>query len=91
MTPENKAAFEDNRHHWHTLKNAGYLRSLNANEKAAILKAAKDEFFGEGFNPDMWCGECVMDFIKQTYQRFEQWEAEQPIIVEANFPSNKDL
>lgn len=94
MTEANKKAFEDNRHHYLTLKNAGYLRGLNQHEKNNLLKAAREEFYGDKYSPDMWCAPCLVDFINGIYRQYDEWVKNNPVIeisqpVSANFPSHK--
>ncbi len=89
MTEENKKALDDNRRFFISLTGpAQMLTGLNNNEKSAILKAAREEFFGAGYSPDLWCGPCIAEFIIRTYRAYDNWLASQPVIVLANFPKH---
>lgn len=89
MTPENEKIFRDNYHHWVTLRDAFYLRGLNVHERENILKAAREEFYGQKYNPDMTCPTCIANMMKQVFTQFDDWADRQPITVQTSFPSNK--
>ena len=72
MKPENKTILDKNLHHWITLERAFYLRGLNHHEQQDILKAIREEW-EPNFNPDLWCGTCLADFVKKAYRNYHEW------------------
>jgi hypothetical protein len=48
------------------------------------------KYWQSGYNTDLWCGPCVSDMVLKLYRHYDEWIAEQPVKVEANFPSNKE-
>lgn len=88
MKPENKQFLDDNRHHHTTLVKAFYLRSLSAEVRSKMQQIIADEF-QKGYSTDLWCGPCVTEMVLKLYRHYDEWLAQQPIKVEANFPSNK--
>jgi hypothetical protein len=90
MKPENKQFLEANYHHWVTLRDAQFLRGLNANEREGMVRVMAEEF-QPGYTCDLWCPTCVFEMVKSLYTRYEQWKLDnpEPIEVAASFPSNK--
>jgi hypothetical protein len=90
MKPENKAFLEANWHHWETLKNAQYLKGLNAHERENFQRIMSEEF-QPGYTADLWCPTCCADMVRLLYTRYEAWKAAnpEPIEMKANFPSHK--
>lgn len=68
------AANLDKHRHFHTslVGPAQMLRGLNNGEKNDILLAGR-EFFGQGYSPDLWCGPCIADMIKQVYNAYDKY------------------
>lgn len=98
MKPENIVTLEKHRHHHDTLVRAFYVKGLNSAEKEDMLRVMREEFAPMA-NPDMWCGECIAEFIKDLYGRFDRYLGERPVVVDpvesdaiitkANFPKHK--
>lgn len=88
MTAEDKQFLDDNRHHHETLVKAFYLRSLSA-ETRTRMQDIIGKYFQPGYHTDLWCGHCVSDMVLKLYKHYDEWLAQQPITVKANFPSNK--
>ncbi len=88
MTEEDKKFLDDNRHHHETLVKAFYLRSLSA-ETRTRMQDIIVKYFQPGYHTDLWCGPCVSDMVLKLYKHYDEWLAQQPITVKANFPSNK--
>lgn len=99
MKPENRKFLEDNRHHYDTLRNAFYIRHLNAGEREGMVRVMGEEF-APGYTADLWCSPCVADMVTLLYTRYDAWLAAQPkeqtevvstkpLIIASNFPSNK--
>jgi hypothetical protein len=76
MKPENKGFLEDNRHHWHTLRDAQYLRHLDGNTRSEMQRIMGEEF-RPGYTADLWCPPCVSEMLSSLYREFEKWEAAQ--------------
>jgi hypothetical protein len=89
MTPEDIQFLDDNRHHYDTLIKAFYLRSLSG-EIRSRMQEIIGKYWQSGYNTDLWCGPCVSDMVLKLYRHYDEWIAEQPVKVEANFPSNKE-
>lgn len=88
MTVEDKQFLEDNRHHYDTLIKAFYLRSLPG-ETRSRMQDIIGKYWQPGYSTDLWCGPCVVDMVKKLYRHYDEWLAQQPVTVQANFPSNK--
>lgn len=78
MTQHNIDLLEKHKHHYETLVRAGYLRGLNQHEKNDLLHVARTEFFGVNYNPDMWCGQCVLDAVTAIYRAYENYLKSKP-------------
>jgi hypothetical protein len=88
MTPETIQFLNDNRHHYDTLIKAFYLRSLSAEVRTRMQEIIRQEW-EPGYHTDLWCGPCVSDMVKKLYRLYDEWLKQQPVTVQANFPSNK--
>lgn len=88
MKPENKKFLDENRHHHDTLIKAFYLRSLSGEVRSRMQQIIAEEF-QPGYSTDLWCPPCVSDMVRKLYRHYDEWLAQQPITVEANFPSHK--
>lgn len=77
MKPENILTLEKHRHIHDTLIRAFYVKGLNYIEREDLVRVMREEF-NPISNPDLWCGECVADFIKDLYRRFDQYLAANP-------------
>jgi hypothetical protein len=73
MQQANKDFLDATRHHYLTLVNAGYLRGLNVHEKEGLIRVAREEFFGAGYSPDMFCPSCVAEMVKSVYRAYDNW------------------
>jgi hypothetical protein len=89
MTTDDKQFLDDNRHHYVTLIKAFYLRSLSA-EVRSRMQEIIGKYWQPGYHTDLWCGPCVSDMVKKVYRYYDDWIAEQPVTVNANFPLNKE-
>lgn len=81
MKPENRQFLEDNLHHWHTLRDAQYLKGLNANERDGMMRVMSEEF-QPGYTTDLWCQQCAADMVSLLYRSYEAFlekEKQQPI------------
>lgn len=88
MTPEDIQFLNDNRHHYDTLIKAFYLRSLSG-EVRSRMQDIIGRYWQPGYHADLWCPPCCVDMIKKLYRHYDEWLAQQPVKIEANFPSNK--
>ena len=88
MTPENIQFLDNNRHHHETLIKAFYMRSLSAEVRTRMQQIIADEF-QPGYSTDLWCAPCVTEMVKKLYRHYDEWLAQQPVTVNASFPSNK--
>lgn len=88
MKPENKQFLDENKHHYDTLIKAFYLRSLSGEVRSRMQQIIAEEF-QPGYSTDLWCPSCVSDMVKKLYRHYDEWLAQQPVTVHANFPSNK--
>lgn len=90
MRQENIDFLEANYHHWATLRDAQYLKGLNANEREGMQRVMAEEFV-KGYTADLWCPSCCADMVRQLYTRYDTWKTEnntEPIKVKASFPRN---
>jgi hypothetical protein len=88
MTLETIQFLNDNRHHYDTLIKAFYLRSLSAEVRTRMQEIIRQEW-EPGYHTDLWCGPCVSAMVLKLYRHYDEWLAQQPVTVQANFPSNK--
>lgn len=91
MKQENIDILENLKQHWHTLRDAGFIKGLNSKEKGDMLKVMREEFQPTA-NPDMWCGNCVAKFVKTLYTLYEKEKAKQelPTVIQATFPKHQN-
>jgi len=81
MKAANILTLEKHRHFHDTLIKAHYVKGLNYIEKEDMLRVYREEW-APNASPDLWCGECLADFIKDLYNRFDKYleNNPQPII-----------
>jgi hypothetical protein len=89
IAPEDIQFLNDNRHHHETLIKAFYLRSLSG-EIRSRMQEIIGKYWQPGYHTDLWCGPCVTEMVKLLYRHYDEWLAQQPVTVEASFPSNKE-
>lgn len=84
MTEETRLFLESTYHHWITLRDAQYMKGLNAREREGMIRAM--QFFQAGYTTDLWCPDCVAEMVRSLYTKFDQWKAEQaaklPVVCE---------
>jgi len=88
MTPETIQFLNDNRIHHETLTKAFYMRSLSANVRERMQNIIRENWEST-YHTDLWCGPCVSDMVLKLYRHYDEWLAQQPVTVQASFPSNK--
>lgn len=81
MKPENREIFEENRKHYDTLVNAGYMVHLSGRDRSNIVKAMSEEF-QPGYSADLWCPTCVANMMHQIYRRYLQFLEEEKMELE---------
>lgn len=69
MKDENRKIFEENRKHYDTLVNAGYMVHLSGGDRSNLVKAMSEEFQA-GYSADLWCPPCVSNMMHQVYRRY---------------------
>lgn len=72
MTPEDIQFLNDNRHHYDTLINAFYLRSLSG-ETRTRMQDIIGKYWQPGYHTDLWCPPCVCDMLKKLYRLYDEW------------------
>lgn len=72
MRAENKQFLDDNRRHYDTLVQAQFVQHLDAATRDRLLQVVQEEF-APGYQANLWCGTCVADLLKFTYQRYDEW------------------
>lgn len=71
MKPENKQFLDDNRPHYETLVQAGFM-SLEHHVKAQMLNVMREEF-EPSYHTTLWCGKCVMEMVMLLYRRYDEY------------------
>lgn len=93
MKEANKALLDKHRPIYDVLIRAQYLKGLNGQEINELLQVMHEEF-QPGYATDLWCGPCLIDFVKLLYRMYDDWIArqpkEEPIIVAASFPAHTE-
>jgi hypothetical protein len=81
------AILETHKDHWHTLKNAGYIKNLEYPVKLelqSVIQAELDPHYHE----NLWCGECVAGMVRRAYTHYERYleiqKAEENLKAAAN-------
>lgn len=87
MTDENKAFLEEYYPFYQKFMKTQELRGMGGYERQSMQRIANQEW-NTGWSVDLWCNTCFVDFFKDVFKRYEQWMAEQPITVAANFPKH---
>lgn len=89
MTEENQKILNDNRKFYISISGPSQtMMGFNAREKDDLLRVAREDFFGPGYSPDLYCGPCISEFIIRLYRAYDEWLSKQPVIVHANFPKH---
>lgn len=89
ITPDDIQFLNDNRGHHDTLVNAGYLRGFSGETRTRMQDLIR-KYWEPSYHTDLWCPPCVSKMLEKLYRHYNEWQAQQPITVHANFPSNKD-
>lgn len=77
---------EKHKHHWFTLKNAGYINNLDYPVKLEIQSVIQAEL-DPHYHENLWCGECLTNMIRRIYTHYEKYLESQQ--VEVNPDLNK--
>lgn len=72
MIPEDIQFLNDNRGHYDTLVNAGYLRGLSG-ETRQRMQEIIGKYWQPGYHTDLWCGPCVSDMVRKLYRHYDEW------------------
>lgn len=86
MSPANIEFLESTYHHWVTLRDAQYMRGLNAHERDGMIRVMREEF-QPGYSCDLWCPPCVSNMVTLLFRLYDEWKVKQP--VKANFPKHE--
>jgi hypothetical protein len=44
-----------------------------------LIRVAREEFFGAGYSPDMFCPSCVAEMVRSVYVAYERFKAEDAV------------
>lgn len=78
---EDKAFLEENRKHYHTAVNAGYVQDLGQPVKQGMLGIIQ-KYFAPSYLANLWCSPCVFDMVKYLYTQYDAM----PIVKAETFP-----
>jgi hypothetical protein len=88
MTDSDIQFLNDNRTHYDTLVNAGYMRGLSGETRQRMQNIIRAEW-EPGYHTDLWCPPCISDMVKKLYRLYDEWLAKEAVKVNASYPSNK--
>lgn len=72
MTPSDIQFLNDNRNHYDTLVNAGYLRGLSGETRQRMQNIIRENW-EPTYHTDLWCAPCVSDMVKKLYRHYDEW------------------
>lgn len=72
MTPETIQFLNDNRTHYDTLVNAGYLRGLSGETRQRMQDIIRANW-EPTYHTDLWCPPCVSEMLKKLYRLYDEW------------------
>jgi hypothetical protein len=72
ITPDDIQFLNDNRTHYDTLVNAGYLRGLSGETRQRMQDIIRRYWEG-GYHTDLWCPPCISDMVKKLYRLYDEW------------------
>lgn len=62
----NKTILDNHSQHWHTLRDAGFIKNLNKNVVGELEKVYNEEV-DVNFKVNKWCMSCVSEMIQRLY------------------------
>lgn len=77
----NKAILKKNEEHWITLRDADYIKNLDASDIEELQKVYQEEV-DESFYVNKWCNSCVAEMIRTLYLATEYDKQEEEVVVE---------
>jgi thiol-disulfide isomerase/thioredoxin len=77
----NKAILKKNEEHWITLRDADYIKNLDASDIEELQKVYQQEV-DANFFVNKWCNSCVAEMIRTLYLATEYDKQEEVIVVE---------
>jgi hypothetical protein len=77
MTPETIQFLNDNREHYNTLINAGYLRGLSGETRQRMQDIIRENW-EPTYYTDLWCPPCCVDMLKKLYRHYDEWLKNNP-------------
>lgn len=92
MKQQNIDFLEANMAVWTTLRDAFFVSGVTSDILANFAHIMQEEFIPK-YQPDLWCGTCIADMIRDLYQRYERWKLENPSKqtrknIKASFPKD---
>lgn len=87
----NKAILKKNEEHWITLRDADYIKNLDASDVQELEKVYQEEV-DANFFVNKWCNSCVSEMIRTLYLATKydsQEEVKQEPKVQHNKPGRK--
>lgn len=72
MTPDHIQFLNDNRDHYNTLVNAGYMRGLSGEVRQKMQDIIRANW-EPGYHTDLWCPPCVTEMLKKLYRLYDEW------------------
>jgi hypothetical protein len=62
----NKTILDNHNQHWHTLRDAGFIKNLNRSVVEELEKVYNEEV-DANFKVNKWCMSCVSEMIERLY------------------------
>lgn len=77
MKQENFEKLKMHEIHWHTLRDAGFVKNLGMEIVSELEKVYQDEL-DKNFHVNRWCNSCVSEMIRILYiaTKYDQYEQE---------------
>lgn len=77
MTKEQQEILDKYYGHWATLRDLQFMKNL---DDAVIddIQRVHDQILPPRLYT-RWCGECVAELVRNTYRKYDEWKAQQPL------------
>ena len=72
LTPDDIQFLNDNRDHYDTLVNAGYMRGLSGELRQRMQDTIR-KYWEHSYHTDLWCPPCISKMVEKLYGHYDEW------------------
>lgn len=77
MNPDHIQFLNDNRTHYDTLINAGYMRGLSGETRQKMQDIIRANW-EPTYHTDLWCPPCISKMVEKLYGHYDEWLKNNP-------------